>query len=190
MTTLVVARYQEPLDWLDDVPSEWRIVVYDKSGDRPDGPDKHRTIRRPNVGREAETFLWHNVTAAPGGYTIYLQGNPFDHCPDPIGQAKFIMGRGDRVGWLGPHYDTAWNVEPHRLEDLPMEAVWNALFPFQPQPRRFSFPAGAQMVVWQSAISGRPYEFWLEAHELACIDDWRVAHCFERLWPTIYGAAA
>lgn len=191
MTTLVVARHNEPLDWLADVPEHWTVYVYNKGEPLPSAVSRDRLWerRRENIGREAETFCYHNRTVTPGGYTVYLQGNPFDHCPDPIATAQWIMARGDRVGWLGPHYDTTWNVHPHRLEDLGMEAVWNELFPFRPLPHRFSFPAGAQMVVWRTGVLNRDAEFWRDAHRIASTDDWRVAHCFERLWPTIYEVA-
>lgn len=189
MPTLVVARYNEPLDWLSQVPKEWEVRIYNK-GERVSPPastdSRCLMIDVANIGREAETFLYHNMSEAPRDYTIYLQGNPFDHCPDPIGQANFIMRRGDRVGWLGPHYDTEWNVPPHTLADLGAIGVWARLFSGEPMPRRFSFPAGAQMVVWRDRILARSAEWWRRAHEIALTDDWRVAHCFERFWPSIY----
>lgn len=181
---VVVSRYREPLDWLSALPASWRVFVYDKSGD--DAPPFATPL--PNVGREAHTFCHHNATAVePAGYTIYLQGNPFDHCPNLVEQAEFLMTRGDRVGWLGPHYDTAWNVEPHTVASLGTAEVWGRLFPGRPAPSRFAFPAGAQMVVWRDNILARGRAWWQAALGVATTDDWRVAHCFERLWPTIYG---
>lgn len=185
MPTLVVARYNESLGWLSAVPAEWSIHVYNKGG-CVDIARQCQLTEVANVGREAETFTHHNSRHTPGDYNIYLQGNPFDHCPDPIGQAEFIMRRGDRVGWLGPHYDTSWNVSPHTLDDLDASGVWRRLFADEPMPPRFSFPAGAQMVVWRDQITAKPPEWWRLAHEVASTDDWRVAHCFERFWPSIY----
>lgn len=185
MPTVVVARYNEPLDWLSAVPDGWRVYVYNKGG-AVDVAKQCRWIDTPNVGREAETFCRHNVTVEPADYTVYLQGDPFDHCPDPIGQAKFVMARGARVGWLGPHYDTAWNVSPHTLEDLDASCVWRSLFGDEPMPRRFAFPAGGQMVVQRSNVSARPREWWRSAHGVSTSADWRVSHCFERFWPVIY----
>ena len=183
---LVVARYNESLDWISEVPKDWTVWVYDKGdvGDRI--PDVHR-IKRPNIGREAETFCYHNATVPPHReWTVFLQGNPFDHFPDPIGHAQRIADRMDRVGWLGFHYSTDWNHHPHTMEDLGVARVREALSISGDCPGRISFPAGAQMVVHSSAIEKRHRSWWANAAEVSASQDWRVAHCFERLWPEIY----
>ncbi len=189
---LVVARYNEPLDWLADVPADWEVYVYNK-GEPFNGEDIERmgassptVISRHNVGREAETFAHHNATVRPDGYTAFLQGNPFDHWPDPIAHIGRIVARGYRVGWLGYHYDTAWNVLPHTLESLGFRAVWDDLGIEGICPTRLSFPAGAQMVVAPQVIEARHHAWWHRAAAVAATEDTRVAHCFERLWPVIY----
>jgi hypothetical protein len=101
-------------------------------------------------------------------------------------QLARAVARGDRVGWLGYHYDTAWNVPPHTLDDLGFRAVWDALALEGICPTRLSFPAGAQMVVAPQVVAARSREWWENAARVAATDDWRVAHCFERLWPVIY----
>lgn len=186
MPTLVVARYNEPLDWLLSAPKDWKVYVYNKGGQFLSSPS-WRVVDTPNIGREAETFCRHNAIFGADDYTIYLQGNPFDHCADPFGQAQFLMRRGDRIGWLGPHYDTAWNVSPHTLADLGAVTVWRQLFPSASMPQRFSFPAGAQMVVCGYSVRTRLPPWWQHAFAVTSTEDWRVAHCFERFWPTIYG---
>jgi hypothetical protein len=180
---LVVARYEEPLDWLDDVPPEWEVVVYNK-GSEVNG---RKAVDLPNVGREAHTFAHHNASAPPpADWTAFVQGNPFDHWPDPIDHIHRIVERGDRVGWLGFHYDTAWNDPPHTLDDLGFRAVWESLDLDGFCPTRLSFPAGAQMVVHGDVIAGHSMDWWKRAALTAATGDWRVAHCFERLWPVIY----
>jgi hypothetical protein len=182
---LVVARYNEDLGWLAGVPREWSVYIYNK-GEPVDPPGPCLVVQRPNVGREAETFAHHNATIPPSDWTVFLQGNPFDHWNDPLGDAQRIVARGDRVGWLGYHYDTAWNVSPHTLKDLGFVKVWDDLHIGGICPTRLSFPAGAQMVVHGSVIENRSRGWWENAAKVAATDDWRVAHCFERLWPVIY----
>lgn len=184
MIRLVVARYNEDLGWLAGVPSEWEVFVYNKG--EPAEVGRHSVAERPNVGREAETFAHHNATVPAAGWTVFVQGNPFDHWNDPLGDAERIVARGDRVGWLGYHYDTAWNVPPHTLKDLGFVKVWDDLHIGGICPTRLSFPAGAQMVVHESVINNRGPQWWENAAKVAATDDWRVAHCFERLWPVIY----
>jgi len=176
----VVAKHKEDLSWLADVPAAWRVRVYDKGG------EDNGYVNRPNVGREAETFAHHNATEPLVEWTVFLQGNPFDHWPDPIQHAQRIMARGDRVGWLGYHYDTAWNVPPHTLADLDFPTVWHDLGIEGVCPTRLSFPAGGQMVVHDSVITARHRVWWQRAATVTATNDWRVAHCLERLWPVIY----
>ena len=184
---LVVARYNESLHWLDEVPDDWEVFVYNKGEPLcADDLSGATVVERPNVGREAETFAYHNATVPPDGYTAFLQGNPFEHWPDPIGHIDRIVERGDCVGWLGYHYDTAWNEAPHTLKSLDFRTVWHDLDIEGVCPTRLSFPAGAQMVVASQAISARHRAWWRRAAEVAATPDYRVAHCFERLWPVIY----
>lgn len=183
MIRLVVARYNEDLSWLAGVPAGWQVFVYNK-GDECPAPAPQ--AKRPNIGREAETFCHHNATVTPAGWTAFVQGNPFDHWPDPIGHIQRIVERGDRVGWLGFHYDTAWNVPPHTVASLDVPTTWHDLGLPGPCPRRLSFPAGAQMVVHDGVIGSRDRAWWQRAKEVATTEDWRVAHAFERLWPVVY----
>lgn len=186
MIRLVVARHNEGAAWLKDVPAGWGIFVYDKGDPLPGGPESLWQMTLPNVGREAETFCRHNATMRPAEWNVFLQGDPFDHWNDPLGDAQRIIARGDRVGWLGYHYDTTWNVPPHTLASLGFSTVWNDLGMEGICPTRLSFPAGAQMVVHGSVIERRSFAWWRRAAEVAATEDWRVAHCFERLWPSIY----
>lgn len=183
---LVIARYSERLDWLAEAPAAWQVFVYNKGAPLGPLPRSVIEITIPNIGREAETFSRHNATADLCEWTAFLQGNPFDHWPDPIEHIQRIISRQDRVGWLGFHYDTDWNVPPHTLCMLGLSDVWSAVEMEGPCPGRCSFPAGAQMVVHGSVIERRRREWWQRAAAVSATTDWRVAHCFERMWPDIY----
>jgi hypothetical protein len=90
--TLVVARYKESLSWIAQVPKSFRVVVYNKG-------KSYRLRRRllwphwrvsltalENTGREAETYLRHMldrpIVGASDGFTVFCQGDPFEHSPD------------------------------------------------------------------------------------------------------------
>jgi len=88
-TSLVIARYAEPLNWLLQAPDEIRIIVYNKGEAITDPAVLYRVERiepRRNFGRESETYLHHiakhRTDAERPGYTIFCQGNPFTHSPD------------------------------------------------------------------------------------------------------------
>lgn len=80
MRNLIVARFNEPLDWLDQLKN-CNIYVYNK-GDRLDC--SYTQIQLENVGREAHTYLYHILNNEPADYNIFIQANPFDHCLNAI----------------------------------------------------------------------------------------------------------
>jgi|LakMenEpi03Aug12_release.lakeMendotaPanAssembly.Ray.scaffolds.fasta_scaffold1165604_1 hypothetical protein len=182
---VVIARHAEPIGWVRMLPRDWDVVIYNKGSSIKECFGA-TVVDRPNIGREAETFCFHNSSVLPCDYTIYLQGNPFDHCIGLVEIAEAVMLRRDRVGWLGFHFDTSWNGHPHTPEDLGLRNVWARLGLRGACPRSLAFSAGAQMVVSGEYVSSRSAAWWAMATDISATEDWRVAHCFERLWPTIY----
>lgn len=83
----VIARYNEDLHWLNQIPPEHDIIVYNK-GSTLDISIFQRTvyvIDINNVGREGHTFYYHIVNYYGhfnADFVAFLQGNPFDHCPN------------------------------------------------------------------------------------------------------------
>jgi hypothetical protein len=73
---LVVAYYYEDLDWLKEIDSFDKVFIYNKNI-----KDVPNSIRLPNVGREAHTFLHHivNMYNDLPDITVFVQGNPFQH---------------------------------------------------------------------------------------------------------------
>ena len=186
MPTVVVARYRESVDWLGGLPAGWKAVVYDKSGDNP--PLSADWIPRPNIGLEAETFAYHNLTREPDDYTVFLQGRPHDHCATPFESAQQFISEGVRIGWLGHAYYTGHNDANWSPDTLGLWNLWPLLFPDRPIPeeRQLTFCAGAQLVVRRDAIEAWPRDWWQRTWEASNTADYRLAHCFERLWSEIY----
>jgi Protein of unknown function (DUF3431) len=80
---LVVSRFTEVLDWLDDAPfSQYRRVVYSK------GPPTYictlpsfcKVRQLPNVGRESHTYLTHIIDNYErlAAVTVFLPGSAMD----------------------------------------------------------------------------------------------------------------
>jgi hypothetical protein len=92
MHRIVIARYAESLDWITQVPGTFEILITNKGAPIVSEAvrSRARITDRPNVGREGETYLNHIASAqleparddAAGGYTVFTQGDPFEHSPD------------------------------------------------------------------------------------------------------------
>lgn len=81
---VVVARYNENVDWLLDLPYKVSCVIYNK-GDRATlsslVQEKFNVVDLPNVGREAHTYLYHIVNNFDklARITVFTQGRYSDH---------------------------------------------------------------------------------------------------------------
>ena len=83
---IVVARYNEDLLWLKDVPKDIKITIYNKGKDDISYP----YISLPNIGRESHTYMYHIVNNYDNlaDMTIFCQGESIFHSPDFINLLK------------------------------------------------------------------------------------------------------
>jgi hypothetical protein len=77
----------EDLEWVVHVPLCFSITIYNKGNRIASKPVRDRASHVydvPNIGRESETYLRHILesTRTARGYTVFTQGNPFEHSPD------------------------------------------------------------------------------------------------------------
>jgi len=77
---LVVAAYQENLDWIKQVNHP--TIIYNKN-DQPINTTNAKVVQLANIGRESHSYLHHITTNydSLADITIFSQGNPFKHCP-------------------------------------------------------------------------------------------------------------
>ncbi|NBS67523.1 DUF3431 domain-containing protein [bacterium] len=83
--SIVVARYDEDIRWIEDLPSNIleHVIIYNK-GDPIKIPDLN-VITICNVGRESHTYLTYiidNYDHLPE-HVIFIQANPFQHVHRP-----------------------------------------------------------------------------------------------------------
>lgn len=87
MITYVIARYKEDIGWINDLPADAVVYLYNK------GPEiDPASITRPihlkqlkNAGRESGTYLHYllnDYKADESEFTVFTQGEPFEHAPD------------------------------------------------------------------------------------------------------------
>jgi len=83
-TEIVVARYNENLDWLKKIrkTKDIKITVYNKGLD--DISIDFPIIKIPNIGRESHTYLYHIINNYDNlaDQTIFCQGDTIFHSPD------------------------------------------------------------------------------------------------------------
>ena len=193
---LVVARYDEDLNWLRRAPPEFKITIYDKSsGSLPSFKFQVSSLTLPNLGHEAHTYLHHIVTRYDdlADLTVFAQGKPFDHVPDfrrtlhKIVEGNihifdflwlgFIIDRDDKEGTLFKQW------YPDR--EFPMARFWQHLF-WTEMPESFVFYPGAHFAVTAKLIRSRDIAFYERALELSA-ESPDMAHCFERCWDKVFG---
>ena len=87
MITYVIARYKEDIRWINDLPADAVVYLYNK------GPEiDPASITRPvhlaqlkNAGRESGTYLHYMLNDYKPGesdFVVFTQGEPFEHAPD------------------------------------------------------------------------------------------------------------
>lgn len=212
---MVVARYEESLNWLRRVPPAWRITVYDKGasgGDRsilPDfrkgeGGERVRLRPLPNIGREAHTYAHHIASrlAEPSepvaDVTVFCQGRPFDHAWDFHHTLRHLASDSAGLGdwrWLGHIIDTdtpdgalfrAWSKNTSG-QGLDIGGFHRALLGVE-GPEQYVFVLGGQFAVRRQVLEARGLAFWRRALEMSVA--WpEAAHCFERTWDKVLGVS-
>jgi hypothetical protein len=160
---IIVARYSENMEWT--IPFE-NVIIYNK-GEPIQYPNE---IFLPNVGREGHTFytyIYENYDNLDD-YTIFLQGNPFDHSPNIIETLQNLIIR-NKTGEL----NETFILISERIIDcnltgckfhygLPMQDIYEYLFNKRIVDLPFIFGAGAQFLVSKEQILSRPKEFYLK----------------------------
>jgi hypothetical protein len=181
---LVVCRYQEDLAWLDDVPAEIFVSLYDKSDAPFSVARPRRRVRLPNVGREAHSMLWHlaNHYDALADWTYFVQGDAPFHAPDLLGRLEvdyadltplsetysathppaFVHAedRVDEVGGFRVAYGNALAGQGlQNWKPWADPAAWSAIFA-GPRPDPMWFAYAAMWAVPRRRVRARPRAFW------------------------------
>jgi hypothetical protein len=191
MKDLVVARYKEDLDWLNKIDlNVFRPIIYNK-GLPLDIKFNHTNLA--NVGREAHTYLFHILKYYDNlpEYTIFVQGNPLDHCNDFFDAIKAnydgqIVLLGDTIigedirGW----YEWYEKV-PSGSQITYLISVANKILGKETPPKAF-FVTGAQFILHRDVIRHRSKEFYQNIFDMFSYDYLLPWH-LERIWLYIWG---
>ena len=184
---IVVARYNENIEWVDKLNCEY--LIYNKGGHV-----NKNYIPIPNDGRETETFLryikdnYQNLPDIVG----FVQGNPFDHCPDAIElinnfdnfyEVKILAK--DIVTIDTDYYYGAYPF----LKDFFIKQF----IPLISDNNSWEFGAGANYILDSKFIKSKPHKWWEDLYNLLDYflkkdqyHNYELPHAFERLWILIW----
>ncbi len=86
MQDIVVARYNENLDWLNLIPKHFNIIIYNKGDTLTNIKNNWKIIQLQNIGRESHTYLQHiiNNYDTLADKTVFCQGDTLFHSPNFI----------------------------------------------------------------------------------------------------------
>lgn len=180
---IVIAKYKEDVSWANDLHIKHRVFIYDKSG------DADTYIPLPNRLREAGTYLHHIIEHYDdlGEYTIFLQGNPFDHCK--MAHHDFLNTLLNNPMEL--RHEHHWPIHHANGDGRPchpglqVEQMYMWLGYTEPR-HQYKFRAGAQYMVSRDEIRKRDKEFYQRLYDYmqdrGGMDPWTI----ERLWVYIF----
>ena len=184
--TVVIARYNEDISWVDQLNCNY--IIYNKGGNL----DREH-IKLPNVGRESNTYLnfiisnYHTIQSP----IAFVQGDPFYHCPKVINlintysQGVIFLNRRQ-----GPFINNGDGTPSHT--GLPV-TEWAEKLGVKQQNNKYGFANGAQYIIPPEAITSKPLSWWehlLELHDTPAKPFRKEPNqspwIFERLWYYIF----
>ena len=150
---IIVARYNENIEWTKSFDN---VIVYNK-GEPLGYPNE---IFLPNVGREGHTYftyIYDNYDCLDD-YTIFLQGNPFDHSPNVVETINELI-ESNNAGQLTESFKyiseriIECNLTGCKYHyGIPLKEVYEYLFNERKEELPFIFGAGAQFIVSKEQI--------------------------------------
>jgi hypothetical protein len=176
MKVLVVARYAEDTDWTE--LTDWRVRIVQKDRDLP------------NRGREPSSFIWRILhdweRIAPDDVYAFVQGNPFDHCPDLWSRLLRPVTRYTPLGHWQTVSDANGNPHHHGVPVGACHAAWLG----RPFPGEVTFTAGGQFALTGADLLARPIGLYRRMYDDLMEGSELVPYAAERLWGAIFGGTA
>ena len=160
---IIVARYNENVEWTKQFPN---VIIYNK-GNKLDNNYNYDEVFLNNVGREGHTYYkyicdnYENLAE----YTIFLQGNPFDHSPNIISNlTKYINNKELSIDFeflseeilhssLDQEFGWCWQCKN-------IHKSWERVFGVSSDNQECIFGVGAQFIVSKKKILKNTKEFY------------------------------
>jgi hypothetical protein len=159
--TIVIARYNENIEWTKEFKN---VIVYNKGNKLT---DDYNQIFLNNVGREGHTYYKYICDNYDNleDYTIFLQGNPFDHSPN------LILNLNNIINNININIDFDFKFLSENIIEcnlsgcayhygIPLIETYEKIFNERKTNMPFIFGAGAQFIVSKKNILKKPKEFY------------------------------
>ena len=187
---VVIAKYKEDTSWTLGLTHPY--IIYDKSDD-----PIFYSIRLPNIGREAHTYLYHIVKNYHNlaDTTIFLQGNPWDHADVSVEQGILEMNHMNGNESLSTFFKGGqFDLDTAHYRFIVKAKIFKNDICISSDPITYPvFSAGAQYIVPKNCIHARPLKAWEKLLRMSetnrffddtdgKLDPW----AFERMWPLLF----
>lgn len=181
---IIVSRFNEDIKWVKQFQN---VIIYNKGN--PLNDNSFNEIVLKNVGREGHTYykyIYDNYDNLDD-YTVFLQGNPFDHSPHLIYNLnKFINNKNKRDFVFLSERILECSIFGGHCHG-PMKETFEHLFGNHTGNEKFIFGAGAQFIVSKKNILSRPKSFYLQIINLLNYDIHPMeGFCIERFHNKIF----
>lgn len=158
---IIVARYREDVEWTKEFPN---VIIYNKGNVLGNG---YNEVFLNNVGREGHTYYKHIYDNYDqlADYTIFLQGNPFDHSPNIISNLnKYINNKELHIDFefLSENvYHSSLDIEIGHRWCKNIHKDWELVFGEKCNDNQECiFGSGAQFIVSKNKILKNKKEFY------------------------------
>ncbi len=175
MKYLIIARWNEDLTWVEDVPEEWTpLVVY-------------KDVCVPNEGRESSSYIYGLERLLDGltatDTVAFMQGYPWHHCDHAV---ECLDGPMNGFTYLGDWIvECDKNGQPNH-PDLDIGGAYDRWVGGD-RPRSFQFVAGAQWVMPASHALKYDHQYYQDLFQWANEDE-KAPWILERLFPYIFSS--
>ena len=182
---IIVSRYNENIEWTTQLPN---VLLYNKGNELTgkykvvpsehldgDGEPCYRYIYAhydsievipfKNVGREGHTYYRYIYDHYDNldDYTVFLQGDPFDHSPNIISDLHRYINDADLnidFEYLTPDI-IDFNITGDIFHpDIPLIESYEKIFNVREENLDMQYSRGAQFIVSKRQILKRPKEFY------------------------------
>jgi hypothetical protein len=160
---IIVARYNEDVEWTKQFQN---VTIYNKGVPLGNG---YHEILLDNVGREGHTYYKYisDNYDKLDDYTIFLQGNPFDHSPHITGILTNII-HNHILYIMNVEFDffsetilrTTMKEQSTRLDCANIYNTYEKIFGIKCSNEECVFGTGAQFIVSKKQILKRPKKFY------------------------------